>query len=387
MDNGTGVDVAIVGGGIAGVSAAAEISKTHSVKLLEQESELAHHTTSRSAAIYVENEGGPVFHRLSTASRPFFDESPGADAPLVTPLPVLKVGNDSVADVLVAEAEAARKITPNVRTVTGDELTDLCPVLDPNVITIGVYEDSSGSVDVMALHQLFLRTARTHGAEIRRSAKLLSATQAASGSRRWKIETTAGPVEADVIINCAGAWGDVVATACGVAPVGLTPMRRTAFTAPISQDPSDWPFIYSFTKDLQCYFKPEAGNQLLCSLSEENPSDPTDARAEELDVALAIDRIQTISTLEIRSVKTTWAGLRTFAPDRNPVFGWDDSVDGFMWMVGQGGCGIVTSPAAGQVAGALIRSEPLAENIADLGLTREALGVSRAGLVRSLDDK
>ncbi len=375
--NTTAVDVAIIGGGIAGVSAAAAISPTHAVALLEQEGELAYHTTSRSAAIYVENEGGPVFHRLSTASRQFFDESPGADAPLVTPLPVLKVGNDSVSDFLVAEAEAARKITPNVRTVMGSELTDLCPVLDPDVITIGVYEDSSGSVDVMALHQLFLRTARANNALIQRSAKLLSATRAATGTGRWKIETTAGPVEADVIINCAGAWGDVVATACGVAPVGLTPMRRTAFTAPIAQDPSDWPFIYSFTEDLQCYFKPEAGNQLLCSLSEENPSDPTDARAEELDVALAIDRIQTISTLELRSVKTTWAGLRTFAPDRNPVFGWDDSVDGFMWMVGQGGCGIVTSPAAGQVAGALMREESLPENITELGLTTDQLAPRR----------
>lgn len=375
--NSTSVDVAIIGGGIAGASAASAIAPTHSVALLEQENELAHHTTSRSAAIYVENEGGPVFHRLSTASRRFFDESPGADAPLITPLPVLKVGNDSVADFLIAEAEAAREITPNVQTVSGDELTELCPVLDPDVITIGVYEDTSGSIDVMALHQLFVRTARGHGADIRRSAKLLSANQAAAGGRRWKIVTTAGPIEADVIVNCAGAWGDVVAAACAVAPVGLTPMRRTAFTAPINQDPSDWPFIYSFTKDLQCYFKPEAGNQLLCSLSEENPSEPTDARAEELDVALAIDRIQTISTLELRSVKTTWAGLRTFAPDRNPVFGWDDSVDGFMWMVGQGGCGIVTAPTAGKIAGSLIRNDPLPAEVTDLGLTAQDLAPRR----------
>ena len=368
-------EVAIVGGGIAGVSAAAAIAPTHSVVLLEQENELAHHTTSRSAAVYVESEGGPVFHRLSTASRPFFEASPGADAPLVTPLPVLKVGDDSVAETMAADAAIAQDVTPSVRFVQGRELTDICPVLDPGVLTVGIYEDTAGSVDVMGLHQLFLRTARRHGAEVRRSAKLVSAQRTATN--RWLIETAAGPVEADVIINCAGAWGDVVAEACGAKPVGLTPMRRTAFTAPVQQDPSDWPFIYSFTPGLECYFKPEAGNQLLCSLSEENPSEPMDARAEELDVARAIDRIQTISTLDLRSVKTTWAGLRTFASDRDPVFGWDDSVDGFMWMVGQGGCGIVTAPAAGQIAGALVRGEALPQGVVDLGLTKKRLAPRR----------
>ncbi len=369
-------DVAIVGGGIAGVSAAANVAPTHSVVLLEQESELAHHTTSRSAAIYVENEGGPVMHRMSTASKAFFDESPGADAPLLTPLPVLKVGDDSVADVMAAEASEAQLITPNLRFVEGAELIELCPVLDPSVVTAGIYENSAGSIDVMGLHQLFLRTARQNGAEIRRSAKLLSGKKSDDGTY-WTVETGAGRVSARIVINAAGAWGDVVAESCGVEPVGLTPMRRTAFTAPIEQDPSGWPFIYSFTPGLQCYFKPEAGQQLLCSLSEENPSKPTDAKAEELDVALAIDRIQTISSLHLRTVKTTWAGLRTFAPDRNPVFGWDDSVDGFMWMVGQGGCGIVSAPAAGQVAGALIRNEPLPTAITNLGLTNQSLSPRR----------
>lgn len=366
-------DIAIIGGGIAGVAAAAHVAPTHSVVLLEQESELAHHTTSRSAAIYVENEGGPVMHRLSTASKAFFDESPGADTPLLTPLPVLKVGDDSVADEMAAEAKSAQEVTPNIRFIEGAELLDLCPVLDPAVLTAGIYEDSAGSIDVMGLHQLFLRTARAAGAEVRRSAKLLSGRK----DDHWTLETESGRVHARVLINAAGAWGDVVAESCGVTPVGLTPMRRTAFTAPVEQDPSSWPFIYSFTPGLQCYFKPEAGQQLLCSLSEENPSEPTDAKAEELDVALAIDRIQTISTLTLRTVKTTWAGLRTFAPDRNPVFGWDDSVDDFMWMVGQGGCGIVTAPAAGQIAGALVRNESLPPAVTDLGLTTADLAPRR----------
>lgn len=367
-------DVAIIGGGIAGVSAAANLAGTHSVVLLEQEGELAHHTTSRSAAVFIENEGGPVFHRLATASRSFFEESPGADAPLFSPLPVLKVGNDAMAADFAAEAEIARQVTPAIRFVEGAEIQEICPVLNADVITAGLFEPTGCSIDVMGLHQLFLRTAKAAGAAVRLSARLRSGERTPDG---WKLETADGPVHAQTIVNAAGAWGDVVAQSCGVKPVGLQPMRRTAFTAPAQQDPAGWPLVYSGIPELECYFKPEAGEQLLCSLSEENPSEPMDARPEEIDVALAIERIQTVSTLQLRSVRTTWAGLRTFSPDRNPVFGWDDSVDGFLWLVGQGGCGIVSSPAAGSIVGALVRGEELPSKLADLGLTVSDLAPRR----------
>lgn len=370
----TQFEVAIIGGGIAGVSAAAHLAPTHSVVLLEQEGELAHHTTSRSAAVFIENEGGPVFHRLATASRAFFEESPGADAPLFTPLAVLKVGNDAMAASFAAEAEVARQVTPSIRFVDGPEIKEICPVLDVDVVTSGLFEPTGCSIDVMGLHQLFLRTAKAAGATVRLSARLVDGERTQDG---WKLETAAGLVHAQTIVNAAGAWGDVVARSCGVQPVGLQPKRRTAFTAPVQQDPSGWPLVYSGIPELECYFKPESGEQLLCSLSEENPSEPMDARPEEIDVALAIDRIQTISNLQLRSVRTTWAGLRTFAPDRNPVFGWDDSVDGFLWLVGQGGCGIVSSPAAGAIVGALVRQEPLPQAVTSLGLAKSDLAPRR----------
>ena len=367
-------DVAIVGGGIAGVSAAAHLASAHSVLLLEQEGELAHHTTSRSAAIYLENEGGPVFHRLATASRAFFEESPGADAPLMTPMPVLKLGDEVMADAMASEVELARQVTPAISFVERSEIGELCPAINTEVVAAGIYEPTACSIDVMGLHQLFLRTAKAAGATVLLSARLLNGKRKEDG---WHLETASGPVRAQTVINAAGAWGDVVARSCGVQPIGLQPMRRTAFTAPAQQDPSDWPFIYSGIAGLECYFKPEAGEQLLCSLSEENPSEPMDARAKEIDVAQAIDRIQTISTLQLRSVRTTWAGLRTFAPDRNPVFGWDDSVDGFFWLVGQGGCGIVSSPAAGTIVGALVRGDALPSEVTNLGLTISDLAPRR----------
>ena len=370
-------EVAVIGGGIAGVTAAAEIAPDHRVVLLEQESELAFHTTSRSAAVYIENEGGPIFHRLSTASRPFFDaehDVEGMPTRYVEPMPVLSVGDESNREVLLDSATAADTVTPSIRIIEGDELLEHCPVINPDTITVGMLEPTAGSIDVMGVHQHYLRNARRDGAQVMRSARVTKGRRDGQG---WILTTEAGEVRADVVVNASGAWGDVVAAACGVAPVGLQPKRRTAFTARAPVDPTGWPFIYSSIPGLECYFKAEAGAQLLCSLSDEQDSEPCDARPEEVDIALAIERINTISTLDVRSVTTTWAGLRTFAPDRNPVFGWDDAVDGFLWMVGQGGCGIVTAPAAGAIAGSYVRGEPLPAPVTDLGLTAEALAPRR----------
>jgi D-arginine dehydrogenase len=367
-------DVAVVGGGIAGVTAASSSTATgRSVVLLEQETELAYHTTSRSAAMFLENEGRPVFHRLSTASRAFFEaDHPELDAPLLDPLPVLQVGTAENHDQFIASEAAAT--TRALRLIDGDELFELCPVLRRGVATIGLLEVSAASVDVMALHQLFLRRARGAGAEVKRSARV---TGIERRSGRWRISTAAGVVEADAIVNAAGAWGDEVAIMAGAQPVGLAPLRRTAFTARTDADTTGWPFVYAPISQLHCYFKPEAGNQLLCSLSDETPSMPCDARPEELDVALALDHINSLTTLELRSVARTWAGLRTFAPDRDPVFGWDDRIEGFLWLVGQGGCGIVTSPAAGEIVAALLAGGPLPRSVSEVGLRQEQLAPRR----------
>ncbi len=368
------VDVVVIGGGIAGATAAASLAETHEVALLEQEQELAHHTTSRSAAVYIENEGGPIFHRLSTASRPFFEDPPGADHPIVEPMPVLSIGDESMADALRDEAAEAGRITPTLRFVEGDELFDLCPVLRRGTVAAGMYEPAAGTIDVMGLHQLFVRRARRHGAAIVRSARVQTLTRHAD---RWHVGSEAGEWTAGVVVNAAGAWGDQVAAMAGVEPVGLQPKRRTAFHAPTNADIDGMPFIYSGIPELQCYAKAESGGQLLCSLSDETNSDPCDARAEEIDVARAIDNLNALTTLDIRSVRTTWAGLRTFAPDRNPVFGWDDRVDGFFWLVGQGGCGIVTSPIAGEITRSLLETGDLPESTVALGLTKEMLAPRR----------
>lgn len=368
-------DIAVIGGGIGGATAACHLAPDHTVVLLEQEAELAFHTTSRSAAIYLEGDGGGVMHRLNRSSRSFFDlDHPELDAPLLESLPVLTVGTEGMEQQLRDQAERDHVLTPSIRYVESAEMLEMCPILQPAVVTCGIIESTAASLDVMALHQLYVRRARGIGADVRRSSKVSAIEPTAQG---WRLTTASGTVECGAIVNAAGAWGDVVAELAGVQPIGLTPMRRTAFTARVDVDPSPWPFIYSHSSEYPCYFKPEAGQQLLCSLSDETPSEPVDARPLEIDVAMAIDHINTISTLNLRSVTTTWAGLRTFAPDRDPVYGWDDSVDGFFWLCGQGGWGIVSSPAAGRIAAAGFAGEGLPSDLAEAGLTPADLAPRR----------
>ncbi len=358
-------DVAVIGGGIAGATAACHISNTHHVALLEQERELAFHTTSRSAAIYYENDGD-LFQRLNRASHEFLlTDHDELSAPLLASLGVFDVGNATMRDAMYADYLAGVQLTPAIQFVEGSAVRDLCPVLRPEQVTCGVYEPTAASIDAMALHQLYVRRASDSGAEVRRNSRV---TQIRRSGDRFVLTAGATTLTATTIVNAAGAWGDVIGQMAGAAPLGLTPMRRTAFTARVDQSPDNWPFVYAPIPALHCYFKPEAGDQLLCSLADETASDPVDARPEEIDVAAAIEHINTITTLNLRSVSTTWAGLRTFAPDRSPVWGWDDNVEGFYWFVGQGGWGIASSPAAGMIAAAAINNDAFPEALVHQGV-------------------
>ena len=346
--------VAVIGGGIAGVSAAhhlLEVRPDAHVLLLEMEATLAHHTTGRSAALLLENLGTSSVRALCAASLDFLRETPEdlVDTPLLSRRPVLHVGtedkDESVDRMLVAGRESAT--TPTIE-VDVDEAMRLFPPLRRERIHRAIVEPDSADIDVGALHQAFVRGFRRAGGQIATSTRVDAATPDGDG---WRLDTTDGPVGADVVVNCAGAWGDMVATTAGVEPVGLQPMRRTAFMVDgPGLDTTGWAFVGDI--DLDWYLRDD-GPQMLCSLAEENPSEPCDPKPEEVDVALAIERLNEATTLDIRSVNSAWVGLRTFAPDRSMVIGPDPNQPTFVWCVGQGGTGIQTAPGAGRLTAEL----------------------------------
>lgn len=348
-------DFVVIGGGIAGVSAAAHLAPHGSVVLLETESSLAYHTTGRSAAIYIVNYGGAGSRPLALASKDFLENPPdfAADDPLLTPRGALWVATPEQLAALDAIAQAGKASGADSETLTPEEVMGLAPMMKPTMLGGGIFESDAKDVDVAGLHQAFVRIIRKHGGTIKPGAPVAGLSR--SGNN-WVIDTPDGSIETGAVVNASGAWGDEVARLAGIPPVGLQPKRRTAFMVPGSEDFAATPMVVNVEHDY--YFRPD-GTQLLCSLAEEVPSDPTDPKPRMEDVALAIERINDVTTLGIRTVNSQWTGLRTFAPDGDMVIGEEPDAKGFFWLVGLGGTGITTAPAFG----ALVASQVLHEGL------------------------
>lgn len=373
-------DVVVIGGGIAGVAVGYYLSDTHRVTLVEAEAQLAQHSTGRSAALYFENYGAPAIRPLTAASRDFFHHPPPGltDSPLVTPRGAMWVGRHDQRQQMERIAEEGRAMGAEIVDLTPQEVAARVPVLRTDRLAGGLWEPDPLDIDVAGCHQAFLRGLRRNGGEILTSAPV---DAIAHTGRGWELRAGNHTLAAKVVVNAAGAWGDVVAARAGVAPVGLTPMRRTAFMVEGSSAWRDWPMVVDVDHDF--YFKPD-GPQLLCSPADETPMPPGDARPDPLDVALAIERINYATTLGIRSVRSEWAGLRTFTADRGMVIGPDPAQADFVWLVGQGGTGIQTAPAAGELAAALVRGDDLPDHlrqvtVAALAPARPTLEPSRLG--------
>ena len=356
-------DVVVVGGGIAGVAAAYELTaRGRSVVLVEQEQQLAHHTTGRSAAVFLEAYGPPAVQALTRASRPLYDAAPatlGTEALL-----------DAVFSIVVATGSAAEAMpayvaaVPSLELLSPAETLALCPVLRPEAVEAAAIERGAANIDVLGLHQGFLRAARQAGLEVVTAWPVTSIAVHTDG-----FTVTAANGEsiscADVVI-AAGAWSDGIGELAGARRLGLRPLRRTIAICPtnVQLDPHG-PLIHG--ADESYYWKPEGPN-VLCSPADETPSEPCDARPEELDIALALERVNETTTLGLRSVSTAWAGLRTFSADGVPVAGADPHVPGLWWSVGQGGYGIQTAPAMAALLGSLVAAEPLPAGLAAAGV-------------------
>jgi D-arginine dehydrogenase len=340
-------DVIVIGGGIAGISVASELSVAGAdVTLLEAERQLTFHTTGRSAALYFENYGHPDVRALTKASRRYFEDP---DADFLSPRGAMVVAPPDQVDALSRQIGDALQHGTDIRRLNPNEACEIVPALRPDAIVAAAYEPEAADLDVAAIHQSFVRTFRREGGRIETEARV--ASLAHDGS--WTATTVGGSrYKADVIVNAAGAWADQVALSAGVQPIGLVPKRRTAFMVTAPEGSAQWPLVVDAHHTF--YFKAD-GQQLLCSPADETPSEPCDAKPDETDIALAIDRINQMTTLGIRSVRSSWAGLRSFVPDGGMVISFDDQAPGFFWVAGQGGTGIQTAPAAAALTADLIQ--------------------------------
>ena len=370
------VDVAVIGAGIAGASAAYEIAQTHSVLLLEREDQPGYHTTGRSAALFTENYGNAPIRALTIATRGFLEAPPAgfADRPILTPRGVMflaTTGQDEACAHLLASAGSPDRL----REIEPADAIARVPIIRAEWLKRALYEPDAMDIDVHALHQGYLRGLRARGGQIQTAAEV---TALRRDRGRWRVATRAGTVSAAKVVNAAGAWADEVAALAGARPIGLVPKRRTAFIIepPAGIDPSPWPMICD--ADESFYFKPDAG-RLLASPADATPSPPCDAQPEEIDVAVAVDRIETATTLSVRRIARKWAGLRSFVADGSTVVGESSNAPGFFWLAAQGGYGIQTSAAMARAAAAAVRGTGLEPALADRGITFATLGPGRLG--------
>lgn len=368
-------DFIVIGAGIAGAAIAYELANHGRTCLLEMESMPGKHSTGRSAALLSLSYGSPTCRALTKLAGPFFEQAPEGFAAtrLISPRGQMFVGRPD-------QHERVRTIETVIRTAGGnpvrldqDEAGRLVPLLRSDRCPHVLLDRDVADIDVDALHQGFLRAAKQRGTTIMTNSE-------ASGFRRmrglWTVAFPDKTVRAPVIVNAGGAWADKIGMACGSRGANLAILRRTALLIdpPAGTIVDRWPAV--FDPDEKFYFKPDAG-KILVSPADEIPDVPCDAQPEEIDIAMAVDRVQSVLNIEVRSVSHSWAGLRVFARDRDPVLGPDPDVEGLFWCAGQGGTGVQTAPAMARIGAALVQGDKFPPEAARLGLTPEMLSPGR----------
>lgn len=331
-------DILVIGGGIAGIGAAAMASRDARVTVLETEGAFGYHATGRSAAAFALNYGHATLRALTAASLDLL-QRPGdlADAPLLAPRGELQIATEAQAPILAAYAKGA----VGLERLTAREACALAPILREDLIADAYYEPGAQDIDVSGLLQGFARRLTRNGGQIEIGAPARRITH---DGAQWQVETPRGIVRAPTLVNAAGAWADEVAHLAGIAPIGLQARRRSAVIvpAPDGMDPSGWPLFGDAEESF--YAKPQAG-KLMISPGDEDPMDPHDAWPDDEVIAAGLARFERAVTMKVTTVERRWAGLRTYARDRVPVVGFADDPRRFFWLAGQGGHGVQTAPA------------------------------------------
>ncbi|MCE2517938.1 MAG: FAD-binding oxidoreductase [Alphaproteobacteria bacterium] len=343
----TTTDALIIGGGIAGISAAARLSAQMKVAVVEMESSTAYHSTGRSAAMFIRNYGPPAVRALNRLAEPFYRNPEGfSDMPLLSPRGemTLDCGDDDAAFAAYCEDSVG------LEHLTGEEACKIVPILRPDVVRRAVYEPDASDIDVHQLMSCFTRMAKANGATINSRHEALTLPANNGG---WSVESTGGTYHAATVINAAGAWADELARRAGLRPMMITPKRRSAVVVPMAEgyDCSSWPLTVPATESW--YIRPDNG-RLMISPADADPVEAQDIHPDDMVLAEGIHRFEQATTMTVNRIEHQWAGLRSFPPDHNPVVGFAPDADGFFWLAWQGGYGIQTSPALSQLTAELI---------------------------------
>lgn len=335
------IDFLVIGGGIAGTSVGARLSALGNVTVLERETALAYHASGRSAAVYEASYGLPSTIALNEASRSYHFEANGG---VTSPRGLMLVSRDEEAEAF--EADCA---TMHLDPLSMDEARAMIPILNDGVTRAGYHADA-WDIDTDRLVQNFAADVRKAGGTVRTGAEVTGITRSAQG---WEVSVKGEVLQARTLVNAAGAWVDEIAKMAGVAPLGVTPLRRSMarIPAPGGHDVSGWPLLFGPGENW--YAKPDAG-ALIVSPAEEVLMPPMDAWADDMVLAEGLARYEAHMTEPVTQLLSNWAGLRTFAPDRNLVLGPDPADAAFVWMAGQGGYGFQTAPAASQLVADLV---------------------------------
>jgi D-arginine dehydrogenase len=375
------VDVIVIGGGIAGISAAARIARHAETVVLERESALGYHSSGRSATFYHFGIGNDCVRGMTAASSDFFANPPAAfaDVPLWTEKPALFIADSATLPALNALQVEMDRFTKTVRRVGPEEMLGIVPVLKTGEdgIVAGLLDTGGRKLDADALLQANARAFRSAGGAIVFDANV---SGLAFDGVHWNVDMPNGSYSARIVVNAAGAWADEVARSVGVRPLGLQPLRRTiiGFAPPADLDVSGWPFLKTVSEE-GFYMLPDAG-LLLASPMDVTPHEPCDVQPDDYDIALAAWRVEEATTLKISRVSTRWAGLRSFVADKIPTAGFANDMPGFFWLAGQGGYGLQTSPAMAAAVESIMFDLPWPEELSQQGVRPEQIRPDRLAL-------
>jgi len=373
-------DYLIIGAGIAGASAAYELAKEASVILIERETQLAYHSTGRSAAIYMQAYGNKTVRGLTKYSLEFYTNPPKgfSDKPLLRERGAIFLATKEQKILAEQHYKEMKNDVGNLRLLEGNQLRNIVPVINTDIYTSGIFEQDAMDIDTHAVHQGYINGFKEKGGALITNCSVNSISR---HNNLWSIDTTQGNIVTPMIINAAGAWADQIAGLAGVRSINLEPKKRSVFYLSIDEfNINKWPYVGDLSESF--YFRPDSG-KLFVSPCDEIPITPCDAKPSDLDIAIAANNLEVLTDIDVKKIDHTLAGLRSFVADRTPVVGEDTDVSGFFWLVGQGGYGFQTAPAIANCCRMLLTKKCFPDSLKNIGVLEEALSPNRISLERN----